>query len=225
MNDLPDFGNTHNKQSLDEARFLNLASGLLSSYSGTRVREILVGSSPKEWPPDVPILEGSQVTGSLVRTRSRMESTGDYADLTLLSTIALSPDDVLDRYDELLLSVGWRTYDMEKKQGGFSSRSTPSELEYFKSAQGLRLQVKARKVEDMEGREGTGGLTEVFLCLDKNLASLQPSRWKMPDMRSQQLMPVLKPPRDAQPGSNTSNGSEGDWNSNTGLWTRLDSAS
>ena len=67
MNDLPEFDNTHNKQSLDEARFLNLASGLLSSYSGTRVREILVGSSPKEWPPDVPILEGSQVIGSLVR--------------------------------------------------------------------------------------------------------------------------------------------------------------
>ena len=44
-------------------------------------------------------------------------------------------------------------------------------------------------------------------------------------MRSEQLMPALKPPRDAQQGSSASNGSEGDWNSNTGLRTRLDGAS
>src|SRR5436190_3756918 len=108
MDEIRDSGNTNSESS--EAALRDLALRLLSSNYGyahtTEAEELLVGKLPEPMPDDIPILEDSRVIGSLIYTALGARS------CTILLGSDVSPEQVLDYYDERLEATGWNLPDM-----------------------------------------------------------------------------------------------------------------
>src|SRR5262245_13323240 len=73
----------------------------LLSEEGLDTEEILVGRLPDGFPADIPILEDTLIIGS------QISSTETQTHFTVLFGTNLSPEQVLDLYDQRLQAMGW----------------------------------------------------------------------------------------------------------------------
>jgi hypothetical protein len=191
----------------DEAGFQALARRLLARhYAGAPAPEevqILVGRLPAELPIEIPLPDGVQIVGSLVRSGEETEIVLDASQ---------TANKVLDFYREELTAGEWIAFDYPT-QGGFVPGIGRTGLTFCSEVQDLVLWIGAYEVQD--------GPTDVRLDLrtEPRLASCT----KDPGAPEHPI-PFLEDPPGAQQITTGFGGSTDSFNADVTLRTDLEAA-
>lgn len=105
---------------LNETDLLELALRLTTYPNDTRTQnaQLLPGQLPDQLPIDIPIPEGSQVLGSLIRNPK---------DIEIILDTYLSSAEVLSFYRQRMEAIGWQTTDIYRpNRGGLMSAGSRS---------------------------------------------------------------------------------------------------
>lgn len=228
---------------LNETDLLELALRLATYHEDphTQNAHLLPGQLPDQLPVDIPVLEGSRILGSLIRSPESFN---------ILLDMQLSPEQVLAFYRERMQGAGWQTNDMDRPhRGGFipsGSRSRGGTETFY-----LSLNDPAPTGDDLESSSawhdlsnrnrsgisftvnafvGTGNVTDVRLNLQLN-SPLPFPPGPLPHMRGRParstfgLLPALEAPEGTQLTGHGGGGSQDSAYTNAALETNIDLAS
>ncbi len=164
------------------------------SYPGAPSQEaqIYVGKLPEKMPVDIPLPEGSQVVGTVVRGEESIQIVLDTNN---------PPDRVLEFFRQQLSAAGWSTQDQSVgPSGGFVPSGISNEIILCKSIKGPSLFLSATSEK--------GAPTDVRLNLNTSKTQQYPcSQPRGAQSLAQSLMPRLVAPSGAQQNESGSGGS------------------
>jgi hypothetical protein len=189
----------------------------LATYPGDpRVDDpqLLVGQLPPGLSIEIPLPDGSRVLGSLLRSQENID---------IVLDCALSPDGVMQFYNERLTANGWNELEtMRPMHGGFVHSGFPmfrNHAVYCRGSQGPAFTINAH--------DGKHGHANVRIDLDGNnefSPCSQSNRMQQRRMHRdlQQLIPPLVAPKGARQTGGGGGGSGDSWHSTATLETDYD---
>jgi hypothetical protein len=204
-----------------ESRLLNLAKRLLASEDPV-AREvqwpkIFVGRLPEEMPIDIPIPEGLEVVGSLLRDE---RNPYDDPSVEIVLDAGMPAERVRDAYRELMTAAGWSEPDQRGFGGGFGFRPIGVTALFCRGERGPALYLSAR--DTAANDRGAPTDVRLRLVMGSRYSPCAPEPYHEPDF--ERMIPNLAPPPGAYQYPGGGGGSTDDVHATATLETDLEPA-